>query len=68
MAQNLKVLGHTHLVRKATSPGVLVNTNNKGYTAFLNARKNAQKVTDLEDELAVLRDWVSSLQDQIKGN
>lgn len=65
-SKNQKVAGHTHLMRRSTVPGALVNTNNNGFNAFINARKRAQSVEDLKDEVEILREAVRLLQESVK--
>lgn len=65
-SKNQKVAGHTHLMRRSTVPGALVNTNNNGFNAFINARKRAQSIEDMRDELEILREAVSALQESMK--
>lgn len=67
MGRNIqKVAGHTNLIRRASAPGALINTNTNGYNAFISARKKAQEVEDLKDELAILREAVMNLQESSK--
>lgn len=65
-SKNQKVAGHTHLMRRSTVPGALVNTNNNGFNAFINARKRAQSIEDMRDELEILREAVNALQESMK--
>lgn len=55
---DLKVQDAPHLVRRSSSPGVLVNTNHQGYQASKTARQRIQDVDDIKAELEILRELV----------
>lgn len=57
----MKVKEAPHLVRRSSSPGVLVNTNQQGYQAAKAARARIQEHEDIKDELEILRELVQRL-------
>lgn len=57
----LKVLGNPNLVRRASSPGVLVNVNSEGYRAFKSAREKSQEISSLREDLEALKAAIQQL-------
>ena len=54
----MKVKEAPHLVRRSSSPGVLVHTNQQGYQAAKAARARIQEHEDMKNEIEILRELV----------
>lgn len=65
--KQLKVQGQPNLVRRQSSPAVLVNTNSEGFKTFRGAKSRAQESLDLKDEVDILRDLVAELISKKEG-
>lgn len=59
--RQLKVQGQPNLVRRQSSPAVLVNTNSEGFKTFRGAKVRAQESMDLKDEVDILRELVAKM-------
>lgn len=65
--KQMKVQGQPNLVRRNSSPGVLVNTNSEGFKTFRGAKARAQEGIDLKDEVEILRELVARLVSEKEG-
>lgn len=51
---------------KKTETGLIVNTNNDDYVAYMAQKKNYTKITAVETEINSIKDEISSIKDMLK--